>query len=80
MKINIAYYVSDEKIQVIKSHLEYEQKYNPNYNGVEFEIERDDFTCISEGSGCEYEDTALLYEINSIIMDVERDILATLSI
>lgn len=46
--ITIAYEVSNEKVQSIKSLVEKEQIHNANFNGEQFVIERGDFTCIDK--------------------------------
>lgn len=62
--INIAYEVPAATVAVIEAHLADTAMRNPNWNGAEFNIERDDFTSIDEDG---YDATALLYEIFAII-------------
>lgn len=47
-KINIAYDVPAEAVEKIKAHLAEVAAFDPNWNGANFEIEREDFTCIPD--------------------------------
>jgi hypothetical protein len=55
--IQIAYEVSDAAVARVEALLAEVAATNPNWNGAEFEIERDDFTCIP---GSESADAVIL--------------------
>ncbi len=63
--VKIAHQHSDHQVSVIKWHLDSIRFHNPNFNGIDFVIERDDHTCI-EGVN-EIDGTILLTEINEIL-------------
>lgn len=65
--IQIAYDVPAITVAKIQAHLEWVAARDPNWNGVKWEIERDDFTCIPDCSVDEYAGTTLLHEIFQII-------------
>lgn len=46
MLIHIAHEVPANKFAAIQAHLNHVSLHDVNFNGVEFDIERDDFTCI----------------------------------
>jgi len=62
--IKIAYEESADAVQRVRSYLDHTVTHNPNWNGADFVIERDDYTCI-EGEG--YDAAALLYGIQSAL-------------
>ncbi len=62
--ITIAYDVSNDKVETIKTMLESQQIHNVNFNGEEFSIERGDFTSIDKD---EAEHVKLLNKIQGII-------------
>lgn len=64
--ITIADGVSASKIEEIEALLNDVSSHDPNWNGVEFSIERGDFTCIERDDSAEA--VILLDKINSIIM------------
>jgi protein tyrosine/serine phosphatase len=62
--INISYDVNDETVTRIEEHLENVALRDVNWNGANFEIERDEFTSIEDDS---YDAARLLNEIQAII-------------
>lgn len=62
--IIIAYEVSNDKVETIKTMVESQQIHNVNFNGEEFTIERGDFTSIDKD---EAEHIKLLNKIQDII-------------
>lgn len=64
--VAIEYGVSKDKVEQIKNLLETEEKFNVNFNGEVFQIERGDFTEIkTESNDVSY--IQLLNKINNII-------------
>lgn len=64
--IVIEYSVNKDKIEQIRNLLEEEEKFNVNFNGEIFQIERGDFTEIkTESNDASY--VKLLNKINNII-------------
>lgn len=63
--VQIAYEVPAATVEKIKEHLAEVAARDINWNGVEFKIERDDFTCIPDNDSAEA--VSLLHEINDII-------------
>ena len=49
-KIQIAYEVPADKVEEIREHLDEVAMRDPNWNGAEFDIERDEYTCIPDDS------------------------------
>ena len=47
-KIQIAYEVPAAKVEEIRAHLDEVAMRDPNWNGAEFDIERDEYTCIPD--------------------------------
>lgn len=64
--IQIAYEVPAEVVAKIEKHLNEVALRDANWNGAEFSIERDEFTCILENESPEA--VVLLNEINGIIL------------
>lgn len=64
--IMIEYSVNKDKVEQIRNLLEEEEKFNVNFNGEIFQIERGDFTEIkTESNDASY--IKLLNKINNII-------------
>lgn len=63
--IQISYDVSDEKLQLIQLYLNDVALRDVNWNGVDFKIERDDFTCIPDNDSVDA--VNLLHTIYEII-------------
>lgn len=64
--VAIEYGVSKDKVEQIKNLLKTEEKFNVNFNGEVFQIERGDFTEIkTESNDASY--IQLLNKINNII-------------
>jgi hypothetical protein len=63
--ISIAYEVPAATVEAIRAMLNETAKRDVNWNGADFKVVRDDFTCI-EGNES-YEAAALLYKIQDII-------------
>jgi hypothetical protein len=64
--VAIEYGVSKDKVEQIKNLLETEEKFNVNFNGEVFQIERGDFTEIkTKSNDASY--IKLLNKINNII-------------
>lgn len=63
--ISIAYEVSAATVETIRFMLDETALRDVNWNGTDFKIVRDDFTCIEDNESLEA--TALLYKINDII-------------
>lgn len=69
--IQIAHDVSDATIAKIEANLATQVLRNSNWNGVNFRVERDDYTCIPDNDSDEA--VALLHEISAIIMGVSHE-------
>lgn len=63
--IQIAYEVPAATVAKIEAHLDETALRDINWNGAEFKIERDDFTCIPDDDSADA--VSLLHEINNII-------------
>lgn len=63
--VQIAYEVTAETVSRIAEHLDNVARRDINWNGAEFNIERDDFTCIPDDESPEA--VILLGEIQEII-------------
>ena len=63
--VQIAYEVPAAVVAKIAAHLDDVALRDINWNGTEFQIERDDFTCIADDDSAEA--ASLLREINDII-------------
>ena len=62
--IQIAYDVPAETVAKIVAHLDHVAETDPDWNGAEFVIERDECTCIPAET---YDSATLLSSINDII-------------
>ena len=63
--IRISYDVSAATVAQIQEHLDQVAVTDPNWNGADFRIERDEHTCVEARDG--YAGAALLSSIHSII-------------
>lgn len=63
--ISIAYQVPAATVERIKSHLDSVSRNDPNWNGANFKIVRDDFTCIPDDDS--HNAASLLIQIQKII-------------
>lgn len=63
--VQIAYEVPAETVAKIEAHLAEVALKDINWNGADFKIERDDFTCIPDDESADA--VSLLIEINRII-------------
>jgi hypothetical protein len=63
--VKVSHNVSESALERIEQVVERAMNYNPNWNGVDIKIERDDFTCVDcrdEVAGAQ-----LLAEVNRAI-------------
>lgn len=65
--ISIAYEVSAAALARVETLLAETAAYDCNWNGADFRITRDDFTCIEESPADEYTAAALLRSIYAAI-------------
>lgn len=71
MRIQIKMGIKDEAMLAVLDHLNYVEKFNPNFNGVKFRVEFGDFTCLPNPADADANACALLYEIYGIIRKYE---------
>lgn len=64
-RIQIAHEVPDAAVSRVRAMLDEAALRNPNWNGAEFTIERDDFTCIPDDESADA--CALLAEVQRAI-------------
>lgn len=62
--IQIAYEVPAETVAKIEAHLQHVAMTDPDWNGADFIVQRDECTCIPDES---YDSATLLTSINDII-------------
>ncbi|MGI4812002.1 MAG: hypothetical protein ACRYG5_06690 [Janthinobacterium lividum] len=72
--INIDYAVPADAIAKIEAHLAEVAMRDPDWNGAEFTIERDDYTCISGDDVDKLKGAQLLVGIQRIICGEESDV------
>lgn len=64
--IKLSHSVSDDKKREVEKMAQDEVLRNPNFNGAEIEVNRDEFTCVEDSD--EVRGSILLSKVNAIIL------------